>query len=60
MKLISSLALRLALSACATNYAFQLSESNFGYRVLYFKDPADSAQVMKGLYSQDRQERRSA
>jgi hypothetical protein len=51
MKLISSLGLCLALSACATDYASQLSESNFGYRVLNSRDPADPAQVMNGLYS---------
>ena len=51
MKLILSLGLCLALSACATDYASQLSESNFGYRVLYSKDPVDPAQVMNGLYS---------
>jgi hypothetical protein len=51
MKLIFSLGLCLALSACATDYASQLSQSNFGYRVLYSKDPADPAQLMNGLYS---------
>jgi hypothetical protein len=51
MRLISSLVLCLALSACATDYASQLSESNFGYRVLYSRDPADPAQLMNGLYS---------
>jgi hypothetical protein len=51
MKLISSLGLCLALSACATDYASQLSESNYGYRVLYSRDPADPAQLMNGLYS---------
>jgi hypothetical protein len=51
MKLIASLGLFLALSACATDYASQLSETNFGYRVLYSRDPADPAQVMNGLYS---------
>jgi hypothetical protein len=51
MKLISSLGLCLALSACATDYASQLSESNYGYRVLYSRDPADPAQLMNGLYT---------
>jgi len=51
MKLISSLGLCLALSACATDYASQLSESNFGYRTLYSRDPADPAQLMNGLYN---------
>ena len=51
MKLISSLCLCLALSACATDYASQLSESNFGYRVLNSRDPVDPAQVMNGLYT---------
>jgi hypothetical protein len=51
MKLISSLGLCLALSACATDYASQLSESHFGYRVLNSRDPADPAQLMNGLYT---------
>jgi hypothetical protein len=51
MKLISSLIICLALSACATDYASQLSESNYGYRVLYSRDPADPAQLMNGLYT---------
>jgi hypothetical protein len=51
MKLISSFLLCLALSACATDYASQLSKSHFGYRVLYSRDPADPAQLMNGLYS---------
>jgi hypothetical protein len=51
MKLIVSLALCLALSACATDYASQLSQYNFGYRRLSPKDPADPAQLMNGLYS---------
>src|ERR1700692_2206205 len=40
MKLISSLGLCLVLSGCATDYASQLSDSNFGYRLLYSRDPA--------------------
>ena len=51
MKLILSLGLCLALSACATDYASQLSESNFGYRALHSRDPADPAQLMNGLYT---------
>jgi hypothetical protein len=51
MKLISSLGLCLTLSACATDYASQLSESNFGYRTLHSRDPADPAQLMNGLYN---------
>jgi hypothetical protein len=51
MKLISSLGLSLVLSGCATDYASQLSEPNFGYRVLYSRDPADPAQLMNGLYT---------
>lgn len=51
MKVILSLALCLALSACATDYASQLSDSNFGYRVLNSRDPADPAQLMNGLYT---------
>ncbi len=51
MKLISTLGLCLALSACATDYASQLSESNFGYRQLYSKDPMDTSQLVNGLYT---------
>ena len=51
MKLISFSGICLALSACATDYASQLSESHYGYRVLYSRDPADPANLMNGLYS---------
>jgi hypothetical protein len=51
MKLILSFGLCLALSACATDYASELSESHFGYRALYSGDPADPAQLMNGLYT---------
>jgi hypothetical protein len=51
MKLILSLGLCLALSACATDYASQLSQSNFGYRPLHSRDPMDPAQVTNGLYT---------
>jgi len=53
LKLISSLALCLALAACATDYASQLSESHFGYRILNSGDPVDPAQLMNGLYSSE-------
>ena len=50
MKVISILGLCLALSACATDYASQLSESHFGYRVLDSKDTLDPVQLSNGMY----------
>jgi hypothetical protein len=50
MKVISIVGLCLALSACATDYASQLSESNYGRRVLNSRDTLDPAQLMNGLY----------
>jgi hypothetical protein len=50
MKVISIVGLCLALSACATDYASQLSESNYGRRALNSKDTLDPAQLMNGLY----------
>ena len=52
MKLILSFSVCLALSACATDYASQLSETHFGYRVLSSGDPVDPAQLRNGLYNQ--------
>jgi hypothetical protein len=52
MKLISSLIICLALSACATDYASQLSESNFGRRGLHYgEDDLDPALLMNGTYA---------
>jgi hypothetical protein len=51
MKLISSLIVCLALSACATNYASQLSEPNYGRRVLNSEENVDPALLMNGLYT---------
>jgi len=51
MKLMLSLIICLALSACATDYASQLSEANYGRRVFYSKDSLDPTQVMNGLYA---------
>jgi len=51
MKLILTLGLCLALSACATDYASQLSETNYGKRVLNSKDTLDPSQLTNGLYT---------
>jgi hypothetical protein len=52
MKLLSSLIICLALSACATDYASQLSEPGFGYRRLdYSEDNVDPAMLMNGIYA---------
>jgi hypothetical protein len=56
MKLITRVALLspliavLTLSACATDYASQLSEPHFGARVLNSQDSLDPAVMMNGLY----------
>jgi hypothetical protein len=52
MRLISSLMVCLALSACATDYVSQLSEPNFGVRGLHYS-PADVDPVllMNGSYA---------
>jgi hypothetical protein len=50
MKLISSLGLCLALSACATDYASQLSEPNYGLRVLNSENNVDPTLLMNGVY----------
>lgn len=51
MKLISSLGLCLALSACATDYASQLSEPNYGLRVLNSENNVDPTLLMNGVYA---------
>jgi hypothetical protein len=51
MKLISSLIICLALSACATDYVSQLSQSNYGKPVLNSEENVDPAQVMNGVYA---------
>ena len=52
MRLIALLILSLGLSACATDYASQLSEPNFGVRGLHYS-PADvdPTLLMNGTYA---------
>jgi hypothetical protein len=52
VKLVSTLLICLALSACATDYASQLSEPGFGYRRLdYSEGDVDPAMLMNGGYA---------
>jgi len=54
MKLISSLIICLALSACATDYVSQLSEPNYGMwqRVHYSEENnMDPTLMMNGIYA---------
>jgi hypothetical protein len=52
MKVISSLIICLALCACATDYASQLSAPNFGKVPLqYTRDNVDPALMMDGVYA---------
>ena len=52
MKLISSLIICLALSACATDYASQLSEPNYGRRGLHYSEgTVDPTLLMNGIYA---------
>jgi hypothetical protein len=52
MKLISSLMMCLGLSACATDYASQLSAPNFGIRSLkYSEGTMDPTLLMNGSYA---------
>ena len=52
MKLISSLIVCLALSACATDYASQLYEPNYGIRTLkYSEGDVDPTLLMNGTYA---------
>jgi hypothetical protein len=50
IKLISPLIVGLALCACATDYASQLSEPHFGAHVVNSQDTLDPAVIMNGLY----------
>ena len=52
MRLISSLLVSLALSACATDYTSQLYEPNYGIRSLHYS-PADvdPIMLMNGTYA---------
>jgi len=51
MKLISSLIVCLALSACATDYASRLSEPHYGRQVLNSVEIVDPALLMNGIYA---------
>jgi hypothetical protein len=50
VKLISPLIIGLTLSACATDYASQLSEPHFGARTFNSRDSLDPSVIMNGLY----------
>jgi hypothetical protein len=52
MKLISSLIIYVALSACATDYVSQLAEPNYGLHSLkYTEENVDPALMMNGIYA---------
>jgi hypothetical protein len=52
MKLMTSLMICLALSACATDYVSQLAEPNFGRRGLHYSEgDIDPALMMNGIYA---------
>ncbi len=53
MKLISSLIMCLALSACATDYASQLSGADFGRHdsLKYSEGNVDPTLLMNGVYA---------
>jgi hypothetical protein len=52
MRLISLLIVCLALSACATDYASQLYEPNFGIRGLHLSpENVDPTLLMNGTYA---------
>ncbi len=51
MKLISSLIICLALSACAADYVSQLSGPNYGLHVLNSDENVDSRLLMNGVYA---------
>jgi hypothetical protein len=53
MKLISSLIICMALSACATDYVSQLAEPNYGRRggLHYTEGDIDPALMMNGIYA---------
>jgi hypothetical protein len=51
-KLISPFIICLALSACATDYASQLAERNYGIGGLHFpEENVDPALLMNGIYA---------
>jgi hypothetical protein len=55
MKVISSVIICLALSACATDYASQLSESNFGNRGMHYSEEnVDPTLLMNGIYASEK------
>ena len=52
MKLISSLIICLALSACATDYVSQLSEPSYGRHGLHYSEGnVDPTLLMNGVYA---------
>jgi len=52
MRLIASLIVCLGLSACATDYASQLSEADYGIRSLHISPgDVDPTQLMNGTYA---------
>jgi hypothetical protein len=52
MKVISSLIICLALSACATDYVSQLSEPNYGMHGLHYSEGnVDPTLLMNGIYA---------
>jgi hypothetical protein len=52
VKLISSLIVCLALSACATDYTSQVYEPNYGIRTLkYSEGDVDPTLLMNGTYA---------
>jgi hypothetical protein len=53
MKLISSLIVCLALSACATNYVSELSEADYGRHASlhYSEGNVDPTLLMNGVYA---------
>ena len=52
MRLISSLMICLGLSGCATDYASQLSEPDYGVRSLHYSEgDIDPSLLMNGTYA---------
>jgi hypothetical protein len=51
MKVISSLIICLALSACATDYVSQLAQPNYGMPALNPEENVDPALLMSGVYA---------
>jgi hypothetical protein len=53
VKLVSSLVICLALSGCATDYASQLSEPNYGRQsgLHYSEETMDPTLMMNGIYA---------